>query len=56
MESRTLGNTDLEVTRLAFGGARIGFEGVREEQVDELLNGFLDAGATLLGADWNQRS
>lgn len=48
MESRTLGNTDLEVTRLAFGGARIGFEDVREEQVDELLNGFLDAGATLL--------
>ena len=41
MESRTLGNTDLEV-------ARIGIEDVTEEQVDELLNGFLDAGATLL--------
>lgn len=48
METRTLGNTDLEVTRLAFGGARIGFEDVTDDQVDALLNGLLDNGVTLL--------
>jgi aryl-alcohol dehydrogenase-like predicted oxidoreductase len=48
MEKRTLGKTDLEVTRLAFGGARIGFEEVTDQQVEQLLNGFLDSGATLL--------
>ena len=36
METRKLGNTDLEVTRLAFGGARIGFEDVTDDQVDAL--------------------
>ena len=28
METRTLGQTDLTVTRLGFGGARIGYEDV----------------------------
>lgn len=48
METRTLGKTDLEVTRLAFGGARIGFEDVTDEQVEQLLNGLLDSGVLLL--------
>ena len=48
METRQLGNTDLQVTRLALGGARIGYEKVTDEQVDALLNGLLDAGVTLL--------
>lgn len=48
METRKLGNTDLEVTRLAFGGARIGFEDVTDDQVDALLNGLLDNGVTFL--------
>ena len=48
METRTLGKTDLEVTRLAFGGARIGYEDVTDEQVDQLLNGLLDSGVLLL--------
>ena len=48
MEIRTLGKTDLEVTRLSFGGARIGFEDVTDLQVEQLLNGLLDAGVLLL--------
>ena len=48
METRKFGNTDLEVTRLAFGGARIGFEDVTDDQVDALLNGLLDNGVTFL--------
>ncbi len=48
METRTLGNTDLEVTRLAFGGARIGYEDVTDDQVDTLLNGLLDSGINFL--------
>ena len=48
METRKLGNTDLEVTRLAFGGARIGFEDVTDKAVESLLNGLLDAGVLLV--------
>ena len=32
METRTLGQTDLNVTRLGFGGARIGYEDVTPER------------------------
>jgi aryl-alcohol dehydrogenase-like predicted oxidoreductase len=48
METRQLGKTDLIVTRLAFGGARIGYEDVTDDQVETLLNGLLDNGVTLL--------
>ena len=48
METRRLGKTDLEVSRLGFGGARIGQEEVTSEQVDSLLNGLLDMGVTLI--------
>ena len=44
MEKRRLGLTDLEVTRLGFGAARIADEGVAAEQVSALLNGLLDTG------------
>ena len=46
METRTLGRTELKVTRLGFGGARIGQ--VPSEQADALLNGLLDMGITLV--------
>ena len=48
METRTLGKTDLEVTRLGFGGARIGEDTVSSDQADAVLNGLLDAGVTLI--------
>ncbi len=46
MDTRTLGQTDLTVTRLGFGGARIGYEDVTPDQSDRLLNGLLDMGVT----------
>ena len=48
MEKRRLGKTDLEVSRLGFGGARIGYEDVSAKQVDEVLNTLLDIGVTLI--------
>jgi aryl-alcohol dehydrogenase-like predicted oxidoreductase len=48
MEHRTLGKTGLQVSRLGFGGARIGFEEVSAEQVGELLNALLDRGITFI--------
>lgn len=48
METRQLGQTDLHVTRLAFGGARIGYEDVTDKDVDTLLNGLLDSGINFL--------
>ena len=48
MEKRRLGKTDLEVSRLGFGGARIGYEDVSTAQVDEALNTLLDIGVTLI--------
>ena len=50
MKIRTLGNTDLRVSRLGLGLAEIGFELVlnREEQASRMLNEALDAGITFL--------
>ena len=47
METRTLGRTDLTVTRLGFGGARIGYEDVTPDQADRLLNGLPRRGRDL---------
>ena len=44
LERRRFGQTDLQVTVLGFGGAEIGYEGVEQRRVDELLNAALDAG------------
>ncbi len=44
MEKRILGKTDLEVTRLGFGGARITGETSSSGQVESLLNAVLDRG------------
>ncbi len=48
MEKRRLGATDMEVTRLGFGGARIGFEKSNDEEAASLLNGLLDAGVNFI--------
>ena len=48
METRKLGGTDMVVTRLGFGGARIGFEKTSESEVGRLLNGLLDAGVNFI--------
>ena len=48
MEKRTLGETGIEVTRLGFGGARIGLDHATQEQTTELLNGLLDRGINFI--------
>jgi aryl-alcohol dehydrogenase-like predicted oxidoreductase len=48
MEKRQLGQTDMQVTVLGFGGAEIGFEGAAEETVARLLNSALDAGLNVI--------
>jgi len=48
MEKRQFGSTDMRVSLLGFGGAEIGFEGVNEKTVEELLNGALDAGLNVI--------
>lgn len=48
MERRRLGNTDMEVSVLGFGGAEIGFTEITAETVTELLNGALDAGLNVI--------
>ena len=48
MEKRRLGATDMEVSRLGFGGARIGFEKSTDEEAARLLNGLLDAGVNFI--------
>lgn len=48
MEKRKLGNTDMEVSVLGFGGAEIGFADVTAESVTELLNSALDAGLNVI--------
>tara|TARA_Y100000588_G_scaffold359158_1_gene417943 strand:- start:264 stop:1127 length:864 start_codon:yes stop_codon:yes gene_type:complete len=47
VETRTLGNTDLQVSRLGFGAARIG-EGVASDRLEELFNTLLDMGGTFI--------
>ena len=48
MEKRRLGKTDLKVTRLGFGGARIGFEDVDPDRLQATLNTALDLGINFL--------
>ncbi len=48
MEKRTLGKTDLQVTRLGFGGARIGHEDKPLDQIEDVLNTLLDIGVTFI--------
>ena len=48
MEKRTLGKTGIEVTRLGFGGARIGLDHATQEQANDLLNGLLDSGINFI--------
>lgn len=47
MEYRTLGNTGLQVSVLAFGGAEIGFEGASEEEVEAIVSSALHAGVNV---------
>ena len=48
MEKRTLGKTDLEVTRLGFGGARIGIEDTPHDRIEAVLDTLLDIGVTFI--------
>lgn len=48
MEKRKLGNTDMQVSVLGFGGAEIGFEGATQQEVNNLLNSALDAGLNVI--------
>jgi aryl-alcohol dehydrogenase-like predicted oxidoreductase len=49
MQKNKLGKTDLEVSRLGFGGAELGFvPNVKQSDVDSLLNSALDSGLNLL--------
>lgn len=48
MEKRQLGQTDMQVSVLGFGGSEIGYEGVSEETVAKLLNSALDAGLNVI--------
>ena len=48
MEKRALGQTDMQVSVLGFGGAEIGFEGAPAETVSRLLTDALDAGLNVI--------
>ncbi len=49
MKKQKLGKTDLEVSRLGFGGAELGFvPNIKQSDVDELLNSALDSGLNLI--------
>jgi aryl-alcohol dehydrogenase-like predicted oxidoreductase len=48
MERRPLGQTDMNVGVLGFGGAEIGFEGVSKKTAVRLLDGALDAGLNVI--------
>jgi aryl-alcohol dehydrogenase-like predicted oxidoreductase len=48
MEKRQLGQTDMQVSVLGFGGAEIGFQGATEETVERLLKSALDAGLNVI--------
>ncbi|MBU7317481.1 aldo/keto reductase [Paenibacillus oleatilyticus] len=48
MERRQLGNTDMQVSMLGFGGAEIGFEGASISTVERLLDSALDAGLNMI--------
>ena len=48
MEKVTLGKTGLDVTRLGFGAANVGYLGVEREKVERIVNSLLDAGVNLI--------
>jgi aryl-alcohol dehydrogenase-like predicted oxidoreductase len=48
MEKRQFGKTDMRVGVLGFGGAEIGFELARVEDVKRLLTSALDAGLNVI--------
>ncbi len=48
MEKRAFGKTGMQVSVLGFGGAEIGFEKARQEDVARLLNQALDAGLNVI--------
>ena len=48
MEKRQLGQTDMRVSVLGFGGAEIGYEGAAAETVERLLGEALDAGLNVI--------
>jgi aryl-alcohol dehydrogenase-like predicted oxidoreductase len=48
MQTNKLGNTDLEVSRLGFGGVEIGKENESQETVTTLLNSAIDSGLNLI--------
>jgi aryl-alcohol dehydrogenase-like predicted oxidoreductase len=48
MEKRILGKTGMTVTVLGYGGAEIGYRGVPEKTVEQLINGALDAGLNVI--------
>jgi aryl-alcohol dehydrogenase-like predicted oxidoreductase len=49
MQKNKLGKTDLEVSRLGFGGAELGFvPNIKQADVDALLNSALDSGLNLI--------
>lgn len=48
MEKRLLGKTGLQVTPLGFGTAELGFLDIGQSTCDQVLNGVLDTGITLI--------
>lgn len=48
METRKLGNTDMNVSVLGFGASEIGYQGVSKSLVMKLLNEGLDAGLNVI--------
>ena len=48
MELRQFGKTDMRVSVLGFGGAEIGYQGIEQSRVNQLLNTALDGGLNVI--------